>query len=75
MPRKLGGVPCGDGDTSWDSATDEENVVNSVVQQRALLRDGREHLLYKLMHVKQDLLMRWKLVLIIVDVPANAHLS
>ena len=75
MPWKSGGVLCGDRDISWDSATDEENVVNSVVQQRVLLRDGREHLLYKLTHVKQDLLMRWKLVLIIADIPANAHLS
>ena len=75
MSWKSGGVLCEDRDTFWDSAMDEENMVDSVVQQRALLRDGCEHLLYKLTHIEQDLLMWWKLVLIIMDVSANAHLS
>ena len=75
MSQKLGGAPHGDGDTSWDSATDEENVVNGVVQRRALLRDGCEYLLYKLTHIEQDLPMWWKLVLIIMDPPTNAHLE
>jgi hypothetical protein len=39
------------------------------------LRDGCEDLLYKLTHVEQDLLMWWKLVLIIADAPTNAHLG
>ena len=75
MSRKSGGALCEDEDTSWNSATDEENVVNGVVQRRALLRDGCEYLLYKLTHIEQDLPMRWKLILIIMDAPMNAHLE
>ena len=67
-------VPCRDRDISWDSATEEERVVDDVVQRRTLLRVGREYLLYELTRVERDLPVRWELVLIIADAPTNAHL-
>ena len=70
-----GGVSRRDGDISWDSATDEESVVDDVVQRRTLLRVGCEYLLYELTRIERDLPVRWKLVLIIADAPTNVHLG
>ncbi len=53
-----GGVPRRDRDISWDSATDEESVVDDVVQRRVLLRVGCEYLLYELRHIERDLPVR-----------------
>ena len=66
--------PARNRDISWNSATEEESVVDDVVQRRALLRVGCEYLLYELMRVERDLPVRWELVLIVTDAPTNAHL-
>jgi len=70
-----GCVPHGDWEISRDGATDEESVVDGVMQRRVLLRDRCEYLLYKLTHVKQDLPVWWKLILIIADAPTKAQLE
>ena len=74
MWRKSGGVSHAETGIYPGTVPEEESVVDDVVQRRALLRVGCEYLLHEFTHVERVLPVGWELVLIIADVPTNAHL-